>query len=175
MKEAMMENTPLFSVLTEEQRALIADRMTLETRRTGDLIYQAGRPATALYLIRAGWARLVTDQFTVLANLNAGSLLGDADLFSGRTYSTSAEAASALTLWVLSASDLKAIFAERPEISRALKSALGVSDDQTLERHLRRLEIMAGLSSDQLREVAGRLRPEHFSAGQNIFHRGTAG
>ena len=83
MKEAMMENTPLFSVLTEEQRSLIADRMTLEMRRAGDLIYQAGRPATAIYLIKSGWARLVTDQLAVLANVSAGSLLGDADVLSG--------------------------------------------------------------------------------------------
>jgi len=175
VKEAMMENTPLFSVLTEEQRALIAERMTLETRRAGDLIYQQGRPATALYLIKSGWARLVTDQFAVLANLSASSLLGDADMLSGRNYSTSAEAASSLAVWVLSATDLKTIFAEHPEINRALKSALGLSDDQALERHLRRLEVMAGLSSEQLREVAGRLRSEHYSAGQTIYERGVEG
>ncbi len=175
MKEAMMENTPLFSVLTEEQRSLIADRMTLESRRTGDLIYQQGRPATALYLIKSGWARLLADQFAVLANVSAGSLLGDADMLSGRNYSTSAEAASDLALWVLAATDLKTIFAEHPEIHRALKSTLGLSDDQALERHLRRLEIMAGLHSDQLQEVAGRLRPEHFSAGETIYQRGSEG
>ena len=117
-----------------------------------------------MYLIKSGWARLLTEQFAVLANLSAGSLLGDADVLSGRNYTTSAEAASDLSLWVLSATDLKAIFAERPEIARALKRRLGLSEDQALERHLRRLELMAGLSSDQLREVAGHLRREHFSA-----------
>ena len=115
MKEAMMENTPLFSVLTEEQRSLIADRMVAETRRAGDLIFQQGRPATALYLIKSGWARLVTDQYAVLANLSAGSLLGDADVILGRNYTISAEAASDLALWVLGAADLKAIFAEQPD------------------------------------------------------------
>lgn len=171
----MMENTPLFSVLTEQQRAAVADRMSLETRRAGDIIYQQGRPATALYLIKSGWARLVTDQLAVLANLSAGSLLGDADTILGRNYSTSAEAATDLALWVLSANDLKNIIAEQPEIGRALKRALGVSEDQTLERHLRRLELLAGLSSEQLREVAGYLRPEHFTAGQVIYRRGAEG
>ena len=171
----MMENTPLFSGLTEEQRTLIADRMTLESRRAGDLIYQQGRPATALYLIKSGWARLLTDQFAVLANLSAGSLLGDADMLSGRNYSTSAEAASNLSMWVLAAADLKAIFAEHPDVARAFKSASGLSDDQALVRHLRRLEIMAGLHSDQLQEVAARLHPEHFSAGQTVYRRGAEG
>ena len=171
----MMENTPLFSVLTEEQRSLIADRMVAETRRAGDLIFLQGRPATALYLIKSGWARLVTDQFAVLANLSAGSLLGDADVVLGRNYTISAEAASDLALWVLGAADLKMIFTENPAIARALKTALGVSDDQAIERHLRRLELMAGLSHAQLSDVVGHLRPEHFSAGQTIFQRGAEG
>jgi CRP-like cAMP-binding protein len=175
VKEAMMENTPLFSVLTEEQRSLIADHMAAETRRAGDLIFQQGRPATALYLIKSGWARLVTDQYAVLANLSAGSLLGDADVILGRHYTISAEAASDLALWVLGATDLKTIFTENPAIGRALKTALGVSEDQTIERHLRRLELMAGLSHVQLNDVVGHLRPEHFSAGQTIYQRGSEG
>ena len=128
MKEAMMENTPLFSVLTEEQRSLIADRMVAETRRAGDLIFLQGRPATALYLIKSGWARLVTDQYAVLANLSAGSLLGDADVIAGRNYTLSAEAASDLVLWVLGAADLKTILIDHPEIGP------GPEDGARLER-----------------------------------------
>ncbi len=175
MKESMMENTPLFSVLTEEQRAVVAERMSSETRRSGDTIFMQGRPATALYLLKSGWARLLTDQFAVLANLSAGSLLGDADVITGRNYSTSAEAATDLALWALSANDLKAIISDYPEIGRSLKRALGVSEDQSLVRHLRRVELLAGLSSEQLHEVAGYLRPEHFTAGQAIYRRGGEG
>ena len=175
MKETMMENTPLFSVLTEEQRALIAERMVQETRRAGDTIYLHGRPATAMYLIRSGWARLITEQYAVLANLSAGSLLGDADVISGRNYAMSAEAASDVTLWALSAADIKDLMTMQPEIGRRLKSALGLNEEQALERHLRRLDLMAGLSSDQLREVASHLRSERFSAKQPIFRRGQEG
>ena len=149
--------------------------MVAETRRAGDLVFLQGRPATALYLVKSGWARLVTDQYTVLASLSVGSLLGDADVIAGRNYTVSAEAASDLVLWVLGAADLRAIFADHPEIGRALKIALGLSDDQTAERHLRRLELMAGLSHTQLSDVAGHLRPERYSAGQTIYQRGTEG
>jgi CRP-like cAMP-binding protein len=128
-----------------------------------------------LYLIKSGWARLVTDQYAVLASLSAGSLLGDADVIAGRNYTLSAEAASDLVLWVLSAADLKVILSDRPDIGRALKVALGLSEDQAVERHLRRLEVMAGLSHAQLSEVAGHLKPERYSAGQTIYQRGTEG
>lgn len=175
MKEALMENTPLFSVLTEEQRATIADRMTLESRRAGDLVYQQGRPATALYLIKSGWARLVTDQLAVLANVSVGSLMGEADVIASRNYTTSAEAATDLTLWSLSAAELRALMAAQPEIGRRLKQALGLDDAQTLERHLRRMELFAGLSSSQLREVTAHLQPVHFMAGEVIYRLGAEG
>lgn len=175
MKESMMENTPLFSVLTEEQRTVIADRMVEEKRRAGEIIYQQGRTATALYLIRSGWARLLNDQFGVLSNVGAGSLLGETDMLLGRSYSMSAEAASDVALWSLRDADMKAIFEQNPAIARALKVALGVSEDQTLERHLRQLELMRGLGQDELRDVAAHLRPEHFKAGQTIYRQGAEG
>lgn len=175
MKESMMENTPLFSVLTEEQRAVIADRMVAETRRAGEIIYQQGRPAAALYLIRSGWARLLNDQFGVLSNVGAGSLLGETDMMLGRSYSMSAEAASDVALWSLRDADMKAIFEQNPAIARALKVALGVSEDQALERHLRQLELMRGLGQQELRDVAAHLRPEHFKAGQTIYRQGAEG
>jgi len=175
VKETMMENTPLFSVLTEEQRSIIASRMILANRSAGELIYQQGRPATALYLIKSGWARLVTDQYAVLANLGAGSLLGEADTISGRNYSTSAEAASDVTVWVLAANDLKAIMADYPEIGRAIKRAVGLGEEQALVRHLRRLELLAGLNHDQLQQVAEHLQPARFIAGETIFRRGSEG
>ncbi len=175
MKEAMMENTPLFSVLTEEQRSIIASRMILANRSAGELIYQQGRPATALYLIKSGWARLVTDQYAVLANLSAGSLLGEADTISGRNYSTSAEAASDVTVWVLAANDLKAIMADYPEIGRAVKRAVGLGEEQALVRHLRRLELLGGLNNNQLQEIAEHLQPARFIAGETIFRRGSEG
>jgi CRP-like cAMP-binding protein len=171
----MMENTPLFSVLTEEQRTVIADRMVEEKRRAGEIIYQQGRTATALYLIRSGWARLLNDQFGVLSNVGAGSLLGETDMLLGRSYSMSAEAASDVALWSLRDADMKAIFEQNPAIARALKVALGVSEDQTLERHLRQLELMRGLGQDELRDVAAHLRPEHFKAGQTIYRQGAEG
>ena len=84
MKESMMESTPLFSVLTEEQRSLIADRMVVETRRAGEIVYQQGRPVSARYLIRSGWARLFSDQIGVRSsNVGTGSLLGETDMILG--------------------------------------------------------------------------------------------
>jgi len=168
----MIEITPLFSALTEEQRNAIGDLMTLETFRPGDVIYRYGQPADKMYLIKSGWARLITDQLAVLANLGPGSMLGEADLLSGSDYTTTAEAATEFAAWTLKGADRKTLMAGQPEIGRKLKAAVGLGEEQALERHLRRLELFSGLSSEQLRDVAGRLAPLTFAAGDMICRRG---
>ena len=175
MKELMIENAPLFSELTEAQRSAIGELMALQRFRAGEMVYSQGAPASAMYLIKSGRVRLVTEQFAVLANLNAGSLFGDTDLLSGRPYSTIAEAATDVTVWSLLAEDLNALMAEQPEVGRQLKLAAGISEDQFAERHLRRLALLNGLTQEQVGEVAQHLQPERFSVGQSIYRQGMPG
>jgi CRP-like cAMP-binding protein len=175
VKELMIENAPLFSELTEAQRSSIGDLMALQRFRAGEVLYSHGAPSTAMYLIKSGRVRLVTEQFAVLANLNAGSLFGDVDLLAGRPYSTGAEAATDVTVWSLLAEDLTALVAAQPEIGQQLKLAAGINEDQFAERHLRRLALLNGLTQEQVAEVAQHLNPEHFAAGQVIYHKGMPG
>jgi CRP-like cAMP-binding protein len=175
VKELMIENAPLFAELDAAQRSAIAELMALQRFRSGEEIYAQGATAEAMYLIKAGRVRLVTDQLAVLANLSAGSLIGDVDLLSGQLHSTTAEAATDVTVWSLLAEDLAALIAEQPEIVRQLKLAAGISEDQFAERHLRRLALLNGLTHEQVAEVAEHLKPEHFAAGQEIYRKGTPG
>ncbi len=175
MKETVLANTALFASLTDEQRALIAERMAIETRRAGDLICSHGRPARAMYVVSVGWVRLMSEQLMVLANLGPGSVLGEADVLLGRPYTITAEAATDVTLLALSTTDLAEIVHQEPEIGRQLRIAAGATDDMDKIRHLRRLSLMAGLGTEQLREVAQYLRAEKFAAGQGIYCRGTFG
>ena len=175
MKESTLANTALFASLTDSQRTVVAERLVLETRRSGDLICAHGKLATAMYLIHSGWVRLMTEQFAVLANVGPGSLLGEADVLLDRAYTVTAEAASDVTLLTLSAADLKDIITEEPAIGRQLRQMSGATDDMEKIRHLRRLGLMAGLGSDQLREIAQYMQAEKVVAGQTIYCRGTPG
>jgi CRP-like cAMP-binding protein len=175
VKQAILENTPLFAGLTAGQRDLIADRMVEETYRPGDMVCQHCQPATALYVIKAGWVRLMTEQFAVIANIGPGSMLGEADVLLGRDYTVTAEAASDVTLLALRSSELAAILAQDPQIGRQLRGLVGAAEDMERIRHLRRLGLFTGLGTDQLREVASYLRPEHFDTGQMVCRRGATG
>jgi CRP-like cAMP-binding protein len=173
--ESIIANVSLFADLTDEQRTLIAERMVLQTLGAGEVIYSQGRRASAMYVIKAGRVRLVSDQDAVLANLGRGSVLGDVDVLSGHNYSASAEAATDVALWVLTSADVAELVAGQPAIGRLLKIAAGISDDQFVERHLRRLALLQGLTHDQIREVAEHLREAQFQAGQTIYRKGMAG
>jgi len=171
----LLENAPLFAELNSQQRELIAQRMVLETYRAGDILYAQGRPAHAMYLIKSGRVRLINEQLAVLANLTQGSTLGDADLLMGRPYAATAEAATDVAVWALAADDLAELVAAHPEIGRQLKAAAGISEDQFTERQLRRLELLSGLSHEQIREIARYLRPVYFAAGQFLYRQGMPG
>ena len=80
--------------------------MVAENRARGDLIFLQGRPADCRSCLQSGWARLVTDQFTVLANLGAGSPPGEADTLAGASYTISAGGRDRRGLWVLGAAIL---------------------------------------------------------------------
>jgi CRP-like cAMP-binding protein len=175
VKELMIENAPLFSELDAAQRSAIAELMALQRFRAGEEIYTVGTAAAAMYLIKSGRVRLMTDQLAVLANLSAGSLIGDVDLLSGQPYSSTAEAATDVTVWSLLAEDLTVLMAEQPEIAKQLKLAAGISEDQFAERHLRRLALLNGLTHEQVAEVAEHLKVEHFAAGQMIYQKGMPG
>jgi len=175
VKESVLANTALFASLNGEQRALVAERMALETRHIGDLICAHGRPATAMYVVSSGWVRLMTEQLTVLANLGPGSLLGEADVLLARPFTVTAEAATDVALLALGANDLAEIIAAHPDIGRQLRIMAGATEDMEKIRHLRRLNLMTGLSTEQLRDVAQDLRTERFTAGQGIYCRGTYG
>ncbi len=172
MKETILANTALFASLTAEQRSLIAERMTTEMHNAGDLICAHGQPAKAMYVVGSGWVRLMSEQLLVLG---PGSVLGEADVLLGRPYTLTAEAATDVTLLALDAADLADLIKQQPEIGRQLHIMAGATEDMDKIRHLRRLALMKGLSTEQLREVAQHLRAEKFAAGQGIYCRGTFG
>jgi CRP-like cAMP-binding protein len=171
----MIDNAPLFTDLSDAQRGALADRMALRAVAAGSVIYTQGQPSDAMYFVGSGRVRLVAGQDTVVANLGQGALFGDADLLAGRNYSLTAEAATDSALWVLSAADLAAAVEKHPEIGRKLMVAAGLSVEQAVERHLKRLGLLSGLTSEQIQEVAGHLSTQDYAPGQAIYRAGTPG
>ncbi len=178
MKSRYVGDAPFFSALSEEEQEAVSQRMHLEHRRSGEILFRQDDESIALYLIKSGWVRLMADSVTILATQGPGSLVGETDLFLGRHRSLGATIVSETELWVLARQDLNELIAERPTIGLRLTTAFGARlaafDQYLIETRLKPLSFMAGLGDDVLKAVVRRLVPVEKRQGEFIVERGQA-
>ncbi len=124
-----IDQVPLFVRLSQEERGLVTSRLRRRQAASGELVYSAGTPSDALYVILSGWVKLednASNRRATLANLGAGSLLGEVDTLLGRPYSTSARAAGNTQLLVLPRADLAELISQYPGIGLKFSATLGM-------------------------------------------------
>ena len=88
-----IDQVPLFLKLTEDERELISARLRHLEFNINDVIFTANKPAEFMGVIAQGWVKLESETpqgRVALANLGAGSIIGEVDLLLNRPYSTSA-------------------------------------------------------------------------------------
>ena len=177
-----LQAMPLFSGLPEEALSAIAKRLLLQHVPAGEFVFQMGGPGDALYLVETGQVELTTEGRQgkePLARLGPGGFFGEMALLTGKTRSATARALQDTNLWVLYRTDFDDLLVRYPAISvslnRNLAQRLAEADERYVDQHLRRLDLLAGLSHQQLEDVAQRLRPARYRAGERIYDQGSAG
>ena len=80
--------------------------------------------ATAAFLVTGGSAAVLAQGRTV-GVINAGDVLGDADVLGRRTYRARVEALTPMTVWQIDAHDLDRLLVDAPTFARALARDLG--------------------------------------------------
>lgn len=165
----------LFADADREALQAIAERLVLRHYPAGELIYAEGTPGDAMYLVEAGQVKLVSDAATeaeLLERIHAGESFGEMALLTGRTRAEAAKAVEDTTLWVLYKSEYDDLIVQHPALSlalsRALSTRLSNTEGEFVERHLRRLNLFAGLSQKELREIAQFVQPLRFRPGEMI-------
>jgi CRP-like cAMP-binding protein len=163
VKSHYMRNAPYFSALTEEEQKRVSQKMHLEHRPKGDVLFQPGEESTSLYFVKSGWVQLFSDSSVPLANLGPGSLVGEADLFQERRHLTGAKTTSEAELWVLTRADLTALITDDPQIGLKLTLAFGAHlaqfDRYLVDHRLRPIPFLADLPDEVLEAIARRLAP----------------
>lgn len=161
MKMRYVGNAPFFSALTEQDQERVSQRMHLEHHRGGETLFSKGNESNALYLVKSGWVRLVSDAGAVLANQGPGSLVGETDLFLDRHRSVGAILTSDAELWVLGREDLLDLIAETPSVGLKLTlsfgSRLALFDRYLVENRLKTLSFLSNLGRGALTAIARRL------------------
>lgn len=182
MKKRFLENSPLFGVLSDEERQALASQMTLNQFRKGEALFEEGAPSQAFYLLRSGLVRLSerigqNGKERTLANLGPGSLVGEVDLLVGRPYSSSARAMTDVDAWELTQTGLTAVLASFPAISVKLSSFLGerVADlDRYIVDRLYQMPVLREVERPALEALAAALELQEARRGALIFQAGAS-
>ncbi len=171
LKSRYVGNAPFFSTLTEEEQTRISERMHLEHRRSGETLFHQDADSTALYLIKSGWVRLVTDGGTAIASQGPGSLVGETDLFLDRPRTHGATFATDAEVWVLDKADVVELIAASPQLGLKLTLAFGgrlaLFDQYLVDNQLTSLPF---LSRTGRRDAAGGCRA--IGSGGKVQRRG---
>lgn len=173
---------PLFVRLSEEERELVTARLHRRQAASGELLFTSGRPSDALFVITSGWIKLEegsSNRPLTLANLGAGSLVGEIDTLLGRPYTTSARAAANTQLLVLSRTDLDDVISEQPSIGLKFSATLGMRIDfleqYLIQQRLRNIDLLSSLAEDDLRALARKLDFRSYPHGEIIVEAGAPG
>jgi CRP-like cAMP-binding protein len=169
-------NAPFFSALSETEQERVSERMHLEHRRSGEVLFNLGDESTALYLVKAGWVRLSAEGGTALASQGPGSLVGETDLFLERPRSLGATTATDVDLWVLTREDLAELIAENPLTGLTLAVSFGARlplvDQYLVEHRLKAIPFLSSLPEDALVALSRHLTTVQKKQDEIIIERG---
>jgi CRP-like cAMP-binding protein len=120
---------PLFSLLSEAERATLNGLFTPVDVRRGEHIFREGDPGGALYFVRTGRVQIVLEgadgQRIIVSENGPGSIFGEVSLLDGGPRTAGAIAATDAELLTLDRDDLLEFVTRHPPASLALLTVMG--------------------------------------------------
>lgn len=175
----VLTQIPLFSDLPIEVRQDAAACLMLRHIPAGQNIYQKGDPGDAMYIVESGQIEIRNEQGGVIARPVEGAHFGEMALMTGKSRNAAAIALGDSNLWAMYRHDFDALLVKHPQLSVALSQSLqqrlSSADSQFIEKHLKKLAVMGGLSRMQLDEISARLYAKRFNTGDIIYQEGQPG
>lgn len=169
---------PIFADVPPQALQATARKMTLQHAAAGERVYRIGEPGDAMYLIEQGEVELAAENavgvLEELARIGQDGYFGEMSLLSSQLRTEDATATRHTNLLVISKADLDALAQQYPMIGKALSAGLAArlsrasASDVNLE-HLRAFRLFSDLNDAELSQVAQRLAPNRFRAGEQIF------
>src|SRR5215472_13723618 len=90
----MLAEVPFFSLLDDQERATLAERLDLVRVPAGQILYNMGDPGDSLFVVRAGEVELFfkndTGEKIVLERARTGDFFGETSLMDGGPRTASA-------------------------------------------------------------------------------------
>lgn len=123
-----LRKIPIFQELSRWQVKRISELLYSRTYEPGEYLFQVDQPGAALFLIHSGKVSVEVDDgqgtLSVLAELEAGSFIGELALLDQSPRSASAKAVVPTQTFALLRSDLEKLVEKEPEITTLVYKAV---------------------------------------------------
>ena len=159
-KIKLMSTVPMLELLSDEQKALVADALEQKDYEEGEAVMEKGEIGDMFYMIHEGTVRVV-DGYDELAKLKAGDHFGERALLKDDVRAASVVAETFTRCYALNRS--------------AFTQLLGPLESVWNYAALKSIPILESLSDSQKKKLAAALRKAKFEAGEFVFHKGDQG
>jgi CRP/FNR family cyclic AMP-dependent transcriptional regulator len=125
----ILTEVPFFSLLDEQERAALAERVDTVSKPAGTTLFNYGDPGDSLYIVRAGEVEIFfkndTGERIVLETAGKGDFFGEISLLDGGARTASARVTKDLEAVVVDRGDLESFLRARPAAAMELLTAAG--------------------------------------------------
>jgi CRP/FNR family transcriptional regulator, cyclic AMP receptor protein len=137
----VLAEVPLFSLLDDQERAALAERIDVVTLPAGKIVYNYGDPGDSMYVVRTGVVELSfandTGDKIVIEVARQGDFFGELSLLDGAARTAAALVLEDLEALVVDRGDLDELFRIKPQAAMDLLTATGkhLRETSRLLRH----------------------------------------
>jgi CRP/FNR family transcriptional regulator, cyclic AMP receptor protein len=137
----VLAEVPLFSLLDDQERAALAERIDVVTLPAGKIVYNYGDPGDSMYVVRTGVVELSfandTGDKIVIEVARQGDFFGELSLLDGAARTAGALVLEDLEALVVDRGDLDELFRIKPTAAMDLLTATGkhLRETSRLLRH----------------------------------------
>lgn len=125
----MLAEAPLFSLMDEEERSALAERMEARSLSKGETIFTRGDAGDSLMLVSKGRIQIFIETTegtkVVLGEIETGEMLGEISLFDPGARSATAVAVEDTELLVLEHDDFWEVLQRKPHIALDILAVMG--------------------------------------------------
>jgi cAMP-dependent protein kinase regulator len=136
--------SPLFEVLSEEERDALVREMELESHEEGSVIISEGQPGASMYIIASGEVKVFTNgaagSTLYLARLGEGDFFGEVSMLSGKPRTATITASQRTELLRLDKEKLDNALAMYPGIRQVLNDFYQRRAEHTVEAMIESLK-----------------------------------
>jgi CRP/FNR family transcriptional regulator, cyclic AMP receptor protein len=142
---AMLADVPLFQLIDDQERATLAELMTMCAFERGETIFEEGQPGESLYLIHTGRVQVFchsdSGEKIILGDNENGDVFGEISLLDGGPRTASAVAVEPTQTLTINREKLYQLVQRQPHVAIDLLTVMGRrlrSTDELLRSHVTR-------------------------------------